>query len=338
MIESNEPSPAATREPQQQSPSTSTSCILLWRRWRGSTLLSRRPRQLRSAFFRCQETPSPTYVHVWPTRTPKTSFSYTLTSICGSLQPTAAVLLPGKWCSSTSENRIRFGRREVACSHCSGGCLSLSKGGVHFLAVSERCTYLPVKSSSYCSCPLSLSFRFSLICCSFSCFCLLFVRFGVVTVVVDGRGTLSCWSMTRIGGIALWVSATINENIPSYHMYQVLGVTVHVIVLRNCNNTAVCVQITPHLTCACNIPSRSKGVYCLSYMHVVYETGTDRRKRGSRSPVWHKSQPRWLYIRTCRAMYIPGSREHHTKSWNIGQISGDIGQISRHISNGGCDI
>ena len=34
-------------------------------------------------------------------------------------------------------------------------CLSLSKGGVHFLAVSERSTYLLVQSSSYC-CPLSL--------------------------------------------------------------------------------------------------------------------------------------------------------------------------------------
>ena len=45
-------------------------------------------------------------------------------------------------------------------------------------------------------------------------------------------------------------------------MYEVLGVPVHVIVVLNCNNTAVCVKITPLRTYACNIPSRSKGVYC----------------------------------------------------------------------------
>ena len=172
MSESNEPSPAATREPQQQSPSTSTSCILLWRRWRGSTLQSQRPRQLRSAFFRWQETPSPTNVHVWPTRTPKTSFSYTLTSICGSLQPTAR---PCYCLGNGAEAPVKIGSDSAGGRYLVatvvGGALSLSKGGVHFLAVSERCTYLlPVVSRSYCSCPLSLSFRFSWISCSFSCF------------------------------------------------------------------------------------------------------------------------------------------------------------------------
>ena len=109
--------------------------------------------------------------------------------------------------------------------------------------------------------------------------------------------------MTGIGGIALWAPATINENISWYHMYQVLGVPVHVIVPRNCNNTAVCVKITPHLTCACNMPSRSKSVYCGSYMHVVYVTGTDRRNRVSGSPVLAQV-PTTVIIYTCGAMYI----------------------------------
>ena len=81
---------------------------------------------------------------------------------------------------------LTSGRREVA-TVVGGACLRLSKGGVRFLAVLERSTYLPVESSSYCFCTLSLSFRFSLISCSFSCSCLLSVRFGVVTVVVDER-------------------------------------------------------------------------------------------------------------------------------------------------------
>ena len=84
---------------------------------------------------------------------------------------------------------------------CSGRWLSLSKGGVHFLDVSERCTYLPVESNSYCPCLLSLSFRFIWISCSFSYFCLLFVRFGVVTVVVDGRGIISWWPIGWEGSL-----------------------------------------------------------------------------------------------------------------------------------------
>ena len=32
------------------------------------------------------------------------------------------------------------------------------------------------------------------------------------------------------------------------------------------------------------------------------------------------------------------SREHHTKSRNIRQISGDLGQISGYTSHGGCGI
>ena len=68
-----------------------------------------------------------------------------------------------------------------------GACLCQRVESV-FSLFSERRTHLPVESSSCSrSCSLSLSFRFSLISCGFSCLFLLFVRFGVVTVVVDER-------------------------------------------------------------------------------------------------------------------------------------------------------
>ena len=82
--------------------------------------------------------------------------------------------------------------------------------------------------------------------------------------------------------------ATINQNMPSYHAYQVLGVVpVHVVVVRNCNNTAVCVKSTPHRTYACNMPSRSKGVYCVVHAYCV--------RNGHRSS---KSSRQWF---TCLA-------------------------------------
>ena len=85
--------------------------------------------------------------------------------------------------------------------------------------------------------------------------------------VVDGRGIISYGPMTWIRGIVLWTPATINK-IPSYHMNQA----------GRENYT------TPQ--CACNVPSRSKGVYqSVSYMHTAYITGTDRRNRVSGSPV-----------------------------------------------------
>ena len=56
---------------------------------------------------------------------------------------------------------------------------------------------------------------------------------GKRALILLAYDILSCWPMTWIGGIALWAPASINEKIQLYHMYQVLGVPVHVIVPRN---------------------------------------------------------------------------------------------------------
>ena len=42
--------------------------------------------------------------------------------------------------------------------------------------------------------------------------------------------------------------STINKNTPSYHIYQLLGAPVHIIVVRICNNTAVCAGLRENYT------------------------------------------------------------------------------------------
>ena len=159
--------------------------------------------------------------------------------------------------------------------------MSLSKDGVNFLAAFgalHRVDYTFQRNRVIMlllvPCPLPSCLRFSFTSPSFPA-CLHLVR--------SFRGFSGCSRRDKItenkyaadlrhgleGSIAQWAPATIHKkSISSYHMYQEIGVPAHTIVVRNCNNTAVCVKFAPHIYIQCTL-AEQRRLHCVVTAHCV---------------------------------------------------------------------